>query len=163
VRFHAVVPTQARAEELAALPLDLERYVAAEPRLTSARWIAHHGPEVGARAEVVADIPFTVQTVRRLIGRQRVTATLVDWLPGHRIAADFDGGAIRGWAHVEVEQAGETSVVRVDGALEPKRASVRLALRPLNPGLAFLATRAIERGVARAAAALSAPSSTIES
>jgi polyketide cyclase/dehydrase/lipid transport protein len=157
------VPADACAEELAALPLDFERYVAAEPRLTSARWITQNGPEVGARAEVVADIPFTVQAVRRLIGRQCVTATLIDWRPGHSLAADFEGASIRGWTHVEVEQAGEVSVVRVDGAVEPKRAPVRVALRPLHPALAFLATRAIERGVARAAAAVSGPSPTPDS
>jgi hypothetical protein len=155
--LRAVVETAAPAGELAALPLDLDRYVAAEPRLRSARWINADGPAVGARASLTADIPFTIPLVRRHFGMVEVIATLIDWTPAESLEVKVAGKDATGSARIRVDATARGSIVHVCGEIEPTRATARLALRPLTPVLELLANRAIERGVRRAADAVVRP------
>jgi hypothetical protein len=154
IPLHAIVETTAPADELAALPFDFDRYVVAEPRLRSARWLDGGGPHVGARAEIVAVIPYTVPLIGRVLGAPEAVATVTEWAPPRGLAASFEGKRFAGLVGVGLEPFGSGSRVTVDGVVAARSRYAGLALRPLTPLLAALATRAIERGVQRAAHAV---------
>lgn len=150
--LHAALTTPAPADRLANLPFDLPQYVAVEKRLRSARWLTAGGPGVGAQAELVAEIPYTVSLVGILIGAPEVVATITEWSPPQRIAFTFDGRRFEGWAAVELDPVAGGSHVRIKGMVTAKAALAQIALRAIQPQLERLATSALERGVRRAAA-----------
>jgi hypothetical protein len=154
VRLHAIVRTDVPAEQLARLPFDFERYVEIEPRLRSARWLTPGGPQVGARAEIVAEIPFTLPLLHRVFGAPEVIATVAEWAPPGRTAAWFEGRRFTGEAGISLSECIGGSDVTIEGHVEARALLGRLALRPLRPLVERLAARAIERGVHRAAAAV---------
>lgn len=153
VRLHARVVAAADREALATLPFDFERYVEVEPRLRSAQWLTPGGPGVGKRAEVVVDIPFTVPLVRRVFASADVIATVTEWEPPQRSAITFESHRFTGHAQVRLLSLRDGCRVDVDGRVRPRARLAQVALRPLGPLVERLATRAIERGVGRAAAA----------
>lgn len=154
MRLHAVVQSEAPATELARLPLELERYVEIEPRLVAARWLTAGGPAVGARAEAVVDIPFTVGVLRAHFAHPTVVATITQWVPDASLEATFEESRFAGRVRIEVNATEGGAVVRVDGEVVPTRRLIRTAIRPLTPLLDVLATNAIVRGVERASRAL---------
>jgi hypothetical protein len=153
LRLRGAAGTPASARELGRLPFELDRYVALEPRLVSAHWTEEPpGPRVGACAKVVADIPFTIAFVRRLVGTQEATMTITTWDPPHRAAVAVETRHFVGRAEIEVSDRDQGSEVRVNGIARARSRRVNLALRPIAPLLERLATRSIERGIQRAAA-----------
>lgn len=148
IRVRQQVETRLPAAVLFEAFADPRAYVAEEPRILSARWI-EDGPGLGARGEVVADIPFTVPLVRRLFGRCRGTLLLTSWAPPQRCAGSFSGGSFDGGGSVEVRDLGNARVVDVDVAFTPASKVVTLVLTPVRERLERLAANSISRGFAR--------------
>jgi hypothetical protein len=156
IRLHATVAAPVSAEELARLPFDFERYVAAEPRLRSARWLHGDDPGVGAEAEVLAEIPFTVPLVGRLLGAPEAHVTVTAWDPPRASGVDFSGRHFTGNATVTLTAVTGGCVVEIDGTITARSRAAAALLRPLTPLLEHRATQALERGVTRAVAYLQA-------
>lgn len=157
VRLHAAVAVDVPAARLATLPYDFEHYVEVEPRLRSARWLTPGGPRVGARAEVIAEIPYTLPVLGRLFGPAEAIATVTEWSPPDRTAVRFEGRRFTGEAGVTLRERQNGSEVQIEGGVRPRARLARAALRTLSPVVERLATRAIRRGVHRAAAAVEDP------
>jgi hypothetical protein len=154
IRLKATVQTRASPAALAELPFDFDRYVEVEPRLRSARWLDGHGPHLGARAEVVADIPYRVPLVRLVFGAPEAVATITTWDPPRRVAVSFEARRFFGSSEIEIEACDNGAQVVIDGAATPRAQMGTRILRPVKPVIERLATRALERGIRRAAAAL---------
>lgn len=147
----ATASTNAPPVALIDLVSDLDRYVAIEPRLCSARWLVGDTPAVGAQVVLETEIPFTVPIIRQLLHRSTTTVTITHWSPPNVARMDFDGGTFAGSVCVELTAMCDGSMVTVRGLLWPKSRALRLALRPIRHPLERLARRAIIRGIRRAA------------
>lgn len=154
VGLDAAVATHISPRSLADLPFDFVRYVQVEPRLRSAQWLTGDGPQAGAQAEVVAEIPYTVPLVRSLLGTPRALVTVIDWSPPDHASITFDGHRFEGWADINLDERDRGCVVRIHGVVRARSRLASLLLRPLEPQLGRLATRAIARGVLRASESL---------
>ncbi len=144
------------ADALCALAVDFRRYESIEPRLTSARWLDDPPPRAGSRAEVLADIPFTIGAVKRAIGRPHGIATLWEFAPPGRLAYSLETPRAVGCMVAEFSQTKTGCDVRVRGWILPLRVPIQVALAPLTSILEPLASQAVRRGILRAANGLSA-------
>jgi hypothetical protein len=151
IRLQETVTTEASATALAQVPFDFDRYVATEPRLRSARWLVGTGPAVGSEAELVAEIPFTVPVARVVFGAPEAVVTITEWVPPAKASVRFRADRFHGWATITMEDLARGCLVAVEGeVLLRSRLAARL-LRPFEARLERLASRAIARGVHRAA------------
>ncbi len=149
IRIEQQVTTVAPLEALIAVALQPGDYVAYEPRLVSARWLDAGAPYVGARMEVVTDMPFTISIVRRIVGNPRGTVTITEWDPPRRFAGHFNGRGLNGEFSVDLHDRGGIRQLDVDGAVTPASKWAWLMLQPLRPRLEQLAAQSVQRGLKR--------------
>jgi hypothetical protein len=156
LRFNAEVPLTVPGDELFALADDLPRLVSLERHLAEARWVTPGAARAGSAAEIVAEVPFTVPLVRRLLGRTHGTVRVIKWDAPVALVAVFSGPKLEGRVDVRVEDRGDRAIAIVRGQLEPRQRWAAPLLRPLHPLLEALIGRSIQRGARRVQAALSA-------
>jgi len=155
IRLQASVWTRSSAEHLTELTFDLDRYVSVEPRLRSARWVNDAQPRVGARVEVVAEVPFSIPLVGALLGAPKGIVTVTRWLPCRELGVTFVAPQFTGCAVVQLRSIDQRTYVQVDGVTRARNRLARLALSPLSSKLEQLATRSISRAIGRIDAATS--------
>ena len=161
IRLRAVVETSVTAEELARLPFDFDRYVAAEPRLRSARWLDGDVPRVGARAEVQAEIPYAVPLVRATLGAPTALVTITQWDPPFALAVTFLGTGYRGDARVALARGPTGCRVEITGVVRARHRAASALLLPLTPLLENRASQALHRGITRAVSYLEVDRSVV--
>lgn len=142
--------SRATAAELCALAVDFDAYRAVEPRLEHATWITAGPPRAGARAEVVARIPFSVPVIRHVVGPPVGAATLERYDPPRGLAYTFISSRAFGRLEATLADRDDGCQVTVVGWVAPRARAGRMALAPLGPVLNVLASRAVARGIDRA-------------
>ena len=155
ISFDHEVAVSVSDTALIALVVDLSRYTEIEPNLVSAQWVAPGPIGVGSVAQIVAEVPFSLVIVRRLIGTQRGIVTVTRWDPPSALGAVFDARGVTVRATMQLNKIrGGGVVVGVRGVITPRNQWVAAALTPVLPMLERLVERSIERGVRRVEAAL---------
>jgi hypothetical protein len=153
IGFAAVVRVGVPGDELCALALDLPRYARAEPRLRSADWIDGGPAGVGATAEVVGDIPFSLPLFEALIGQPRGIARLEELDPGSSLAYSLETPRARGYLRADFTEDRGGTLVDVRGWICPRSRAGRRSLRPLAQMLSPVVSGMVGRAVVRAASA----------
>lgn len=140
--------------------LDLDRYCRFEPRLIAAYWLdGPVAPAVGARAYVVADVPFTIRLLRPLIGPPSGTATITGWAPGEGLRCELDASAFTGFLEVRDATGEGIHAVAIRGEILFRSRAAQLVTRPFRSQMETLATRSIERALERASDAFAGAAS----
>jgi hypothetical protein len=134
--------------------VDFGRYSIVEPRLKEARWLDANAPYPGARATVVADIPFTAAIVERVVGPPHGIVELTAFEEGRLLAYLLTSDRALGYLHATFDQSGRQTRVVARGWIVPRRRAGRLAFVPVLPLLTLLTNRAVARGIRRAADAV---------
>ena len=160
LRFHAEVELKVPGDDIFALADDLPRLVSIETHLAEARWVTPGLTRAGSTAEIVAEIPFTVPLVRRLLGRTHGTVRVIEWDAPAALVAAYAGPTLEARVDVRVEDRGDGDIAIVRGQLEPRQRWAATLLRPLHPLLEVLVVRSIHRGARRLQAALLASEAT---
>jgi hypothetical protein len=152
ITFAATVATSVGGAALCALATDLPRYVEVEPRLHSARWLGGEAPRPGARAEVAAEIPFTLAGFQRVVGPPRGIATLEEFAPPGRLVYRLDTPEAVG----RLAATFSDEHAAVEGWIVPRGRAGRLALAPVSGLAGEILGRAVRRALVRATAAAAA-------
>jgi hypothetical protein len=105
----------------------------------------------GSRAEIAARIPFTVPIVRHLVGQLHGTATLDEFDPPFKLTYSLATPQGVGRIAVLFSETATGCLVSVDGWTLPRSSIAKMTLLPLASLLDRLASRAIDRGIHRAA------------
>lgn len=141
----------ASGHELCDLATDFDRYAIAEPRLTSGSWIHAGPPFAGAKADVVAEIPFRLPIVRTWFGTPTGRTTLLKYDPPNGLVYSLDAKHATGLLEAEFTRHDEGWSAHVSGWILPRRTMARLALLPVTGPLSQATNAAVLRGLLRAA------------
>lgn len=155
IRLKALVPVEVEPYRLLALVIDLARYVEVEPRLVAAEWLdGPVAPAVGARARLVADVPFALRILAPIVGEPTGVVTVREWVAGESIRCGLDAPAFTGWLAVSDTPGRGDSSIGVTGEIWFRSRMSRAAIRPFRSVIEARARRSIERAIGRASDAL---------
>ena len=139
------------------MPFDFRSaIVEAEPRLVIGPGAHRERAAGGVPRQFVADIPYTLSLFHRFFGDLHVIGEITGRHRPTTSACPSKARRFTGHASLDLRDLDAGSEVRIDGAVLPRSASARLVLRPFVPIVERLATRAILRGVLRAASFVTA-------
>jgi hypothetical protein len=142
------------------LATDLDRVVATQPSLVAAAWTSDSYPRAGATIHVEIDARYSIPLARRAFGSSSGTVTLTSWDPPGSTTAVFRSPSILAQVLVRLGEANGGTTVNVTGWAKPVARWATVAIGPISPVLAWLATRAIVRVIRRIDDSAAGPQST---